>query len=189
MVSGGIHVIYRLRKEEVIENNHTITKNNAATSIDGGTNPYDGGKWPIPGYHDNNYSDHNITLYLVDPLNLDFRPVEGGSLTTGSEIMGAYLPGLQSQTYLIPGRRLYKSSTPIPPTEATVSQFRDVVMFLQAYMADEHHFYFGQDEASVESANKDSVEYQYSLQEGNMFILPDLESNNQYFWRVDAQRG
>ncbi|CAL4179484.1 unnamed protein product [Meganyctiphanes norvegica] len=184
-----ICVTYRLRHDPVIENNYTITINNAASQIDGGKNVIDGGMWPLPGESDNNYAEHDVKNHLVDPDNLDFRPVEGGPLTTGSEIMGAYLPGLQLQTYWIPGRKLYKASTPVPPTGATVSQTRNNVMFLEAYMADVHHFYFGKDEAAIVSANIESEEYQYSVQEGNIFLLPELHSNSQYFWRVDAQRG
>ena len=76
-------VIYRLRHDEVIMNNNTIVGSNAAVQADGGANVDDGGRWPMAGIVENNYSDKDLKSHLVNPSILDFRPVEGGVLTTG----------------------------------------------------------------------------------------------------------
>ena len=183
-------VIYRLRHDPVIQNNHTSVLNNGATQADGGTNVDDGGRWPIAGeVVENNYSYMDIKSHLVDASILDFRPIEGGILTSGSEIIGPYYPGTNSSTYWIPGRRLYTTSSPIPPTGSTVPVSRDALMFLAGFKADKHHFYLGLFHEGVESADMDAPEFQYSLDEGNMILLPELDGDSQYFWRVDSQRG
>ena len=47
--------------------------------------------WPLAGQiKENNFADLEIAKQLVDPSALDFRPVEGGSLTRGPEIIGPY---------------------------------------------------------------------------------------------------
>ena len=47
--------------------------------------------WPLAGeIKENNFADLEIVKQLVDPSILDFRPVEGGSLTRGPEIIGPY---------------------------------------------------------------------------------------------------
>ena len=63
-----------------------------ATQADGGINTGEaGGMWPLAGQiKENNFADHEIAKQLVDPSGLDFRPVEGGSLTRGPEIIGPY---------------------------------------------------------------------------------------------------
>ncbi|CAL4158370.1 unnamed protein product, partial [Meganyctiphanes norvegica] len=184
-------VIYRLRHDPVIENNYTIVYNNGATEANGGVNVDEGGYWPVAGITDNNFSGQDVKTHMVDPDNLDFRPVEGGAFTEGDEIIGPYQIGLSSMEYWIPGRMFYKTSTPIPPNEATVASTRDAVMFLGGYMSDQHDFYFGIDKSLVESATFDDEAYQYSLAsvEGNVFELPPLHKHTQYFWRVDVQRG
>ncbi|CAL4064794.1 unnamed protein product, partial [Meganyctiphanes norvegica] len=183
-------VIYRLRSDPVIENNNTIVINNGASKADGGTHSgTHGDRWPLAGkIVENNLSDMEIKKYMVDPDNWDFRPLEDGALNNGTEVKGPYQPGF-SLTYWIPGRRLYKTSTPIPPSDSSVSYLRDAVMFLEAHDFDEHEFYLGTDESAVESATSDDNEFQYSLLEGNMFLLPDLSPNTQYFWRVDTRWG
>ena len=39
---------------------------------------------------ENNFADVEIAKQLVDPSILDFRPVEGGALTRGPELIGPY---------------------------------------------------------------------------------------------------
>ncbi|CAL4068060.1 unnamed protein product [Meganyctiphanes norvegica] len=183
-------VIYKLRHDAVIENNNTIVLNNGASLANGGIHVgTDGDSWPMGGkIVENNLSDMEIKNYMVDPDNWDFRPLEDGALNNGTEVKGPYQPGF-SLTYWIPGRRLYKTSTPVPPSDSSVSYLRDAVMFLEAHDFDDHEFYLGTDESSVDSATLDDNEFQYSLQDGNVFMLPDLSPNTQYFWKVDTRWG
>ncbi|CAL4122148.1 unnamed protein product, partial [Meganyctiphanes norvegica] len=189
-IKCSLCVYYRLRHDPVIENNNSVVINNAASQADGGHNVDEGGNWPLQGeIVENNYSGHDVKGHMVDPDNFDFRPVEGGPLANSSVIKGAYQSGLQSQIYWIPGQRMYKASTPIPPYGSTVTYMRDALMFLEAYMTDQHHIYFGTDEYAVKSADSKSKEFHHTLQQSNIFHLPKLSPNTKYFWRVDAQRG
>jgi len=185
-------VIYRLRHDPVIENNNTIVLNNAATQADGGRNvDCHGCRWPMAGQVvENNYSNMDIKDHLVGADILDFRPIEGGLLTTGPEIIGPYLPGNSSFTYWIPGRKLYKTSQPIPPSGSTVPVSRDALMFLGGFRAERHHWYLGLSSEAVTSADLTSPEYQVTVEgEENLLLLPGLEVGVKYFWRVDSQKG
>lgn len=89
---------------------------------------------------------------------------------------------------LILGRKIYKTSYPIPKSGATISQVRDVVICRGGFEANLHHFYLGTSMETVEMAGMDDAEFQFSLDNGrNMFQLGSLEVNTSYFWRVDAQ--
>jgi len=66
---------------------------------------------------------------------------------------------------------------------------RDALMFLGGFKADMHHFYLGLEREGVESADMDDPEFQYTLDQGNMIILEELEAGSQYFWKVDTQVG
>ena len=90
---------------------------------------------------------------------------------------------------MILGRKIYKTSYPIPKSGATVSQIRDVVMCRGGFEADWHRFYLGTSKENVEKAGLSDAEYQFSLDDGrNMFqLLGSLEVNTSYFWRVDAE--
>lgn len=182
-------VTYRLRQDTVIENNNTITINNGATQADGGKNVIDGGNWPLHGLVvENNYSGDNVRENLCDSKNLDFRPLKNSNFTNG-DLIGPYLPGYQN-SYWIPGRKLYKTSTPIPPTSSTVDADRDVLMFLGAYKADSYDWFLGTNEKDVESAEVGGKEYQGKIDEGsNVLELPNLKSGTSYYWRVDARWG
>ena len=66
--------------------------NTTAMQADGGINTGEGGgMWPLAGeIKENNFADLEVAKQLVDPSFLDFRPVEGGALTRGPEIIGPY---------------------------------------------------------------------------------------------------
>merc|ERR1712080_408385 len=147
------------------------------------------GRFPLAGMvEDNNYSGWDIKNYIYDSQNWDFKPLEDSILTDGDTI-GPYLPGVQSY-YWIPGRKLYKTSTPIPPSGSTVGPDRDVLMFLAAYRADSYHWFFGTNEQNVENAEVGDPEYQGEIVEGNNVLeLPQLEPGAHYYWRVDTQWG
>ena len=79
---------------------------------------------------ENNYESLDVKEQMVDTDNYDFRPVAGGGFITpdGGQIIGAYTSGESSLTYWIPGRKLYKSSFPIPRDGGTVPAERmDVI--------------------------------------------------------------
>ena len=150
-------VIYKLRHDPLIMNNHSIVLNNGAMRADGGTNvDEEGERWPLAGMVvENNLSDVEISGHLVSVEFKDFRPVLGGPLTMGPEVIGAYSPGL-SLTYWIPGRKEYKATSPIPPMGATVSAKRDALMFRGGFRAEQHHLYLGLDVEEVMLANTTS---------------------------------
>ncbi|CAL4074331.1 unnamed protein product [Meganyctiphanes norvegica] len=184
-------VYYRVRTDPTIENNNTVVLNNGATQADGGRDLDTGENWPLAGaVVENNFSGEDIKHHMVNPPILDFRPKKG-SVLDQENVIGPYKPNLESSFYYIPGRKLYKTSSPIPPDGAVESTKRDAVIFLGGYMAEVHHFYFGTDYELVSNASLSEEEFQYSLSsdEGNMFILPDLKGNTQYYWRIDAKRG
>ncbi|CAL4065211.1 unnamed protein product, partial [Meganyctiphanes norvegica] len=184
-----ICVIYIIRDDTTIENNHTIVINNGAKQADGGKNVFDGGRWPIAGeVVENNYFNEDIKYHMIDPDNWDYRPVAGGALTVGEVVRGPYEE--DSSFYWIPGQMQYKTSIPIPLSGSKVDSSRDAVIFLQGYRADKHHFYFGEDQSIVGSAGVEDDEFQFirNVEDGNVFPLPSLKSNSQYFWRVDSDR-
>ena len=181
-------VIYMLPYYSDIHNNHSIVLNNGASRADGGYNKA-GDRYPLGGgVIENNYSGENADQNLYDPKHLDFRPLENSNFTK-DEIIGPYLPGIQ-KSYWIAGRKLYKTSTPIPPSGTTVLWSRDVVMFLGGFQADQYHWYFGDDKTLVEEATVDDAEYQGVVEEDrNVLVLPKLDAGAIYYWRVDTQWG
>ena len=187
-------VIYRIRNLPEIMNNNTIVINNAATKADGGVNTEEGGgaRWPMAGaVVENNYSNASVEDHLYDPSNQDFRPVPGGALTVGEYIIGPYLPDNNENVYWIPGRKLYRTSNPIPASGATVGK-RDCLMFLPAYNADSHDVYFGEDFTGVEEATQDDEAFQYSTAtpgENMVYVTMGTGGTQTYFWRVDAKIG
>jgi len=125
---------------------------------------------------------------MIDTDNNDFRPTTDGALTKGSEIIGAY--NLGDLKYWIPGRKLYKTSNPIPKDEATVSYKRSHVICQTGYLAIQHDFYFGESAKLVDSAEKGDKEFQLTLyNDENVFKLPPLHAFKVYYWRVDVHKG
>ncbi|CAL4158267.1 unnamed protein product, partial [Meganyctiphanes norvegica] len=183
-------VILRLRGDPWIENNNTVVINNVATLADGGAIPQGGRYILAGGVIENNYFDTNVKDEMVDPDNYDFRPVDGGALTSGTETKGPYQPENQSTEYWIPGQKLDKTSTPVPVDGATVPYSRDAVMFLQGRDAEKHNFYLGTKYWKTRNAKVSSPEFQETktINEGNIFSLPSLLPNTVYYWRVDAAR-
>ena len=159
----------------------SIVANNGASKFEGGG-----------GIIENNYESQDVKQQMMDTDNNDYRPVPGGAFITpdGGEIIGAYTSGETSKTYWIPGRKLYKASFPIPHDGVTVSSERSDVICQTGYLADKHDFYFGDNFEDVDSAGKDDDAYQMTLHDDkNIFALPSIGSNKEYFWRVDAHRG
>ena len=156
--------------------------------INNGASKFQGGG----GIIENNYEGQDIKEQMVDPDNSDYRPVQGGGFITpdGGEIIGAYTTGEGVKRYWIPGRKLYKASFPIPHDGAKVSSDRVDVICQTGYLADKHDFYFGDNFDEVNSAGRDDEAYQETLHDDkNIFALPTIKSDKEYFWRVDAHRG
>ena len=94
-------------------------------------------------------------------------------------MIGAY--SVDAPTYWIPGRKLYKTSFPIPQDGGTVSKERGDVICQTGYQAEEHSFYFGESYEEVDSA----VEPYMTLNgDENVFPMPTaLSPNKVYYWR------
>jgi len=185
-------VIYKLRKFPLVNNQNTIVINNGATHGDGGKNvatkPHT--RFDLAGKKvENNYSGKNIRQNLYDSHNWDFRPLENSNFATG-ELIGPYEAGIDS-LYWIPGRKLYKTSTPVPPSGSTFDSKRDVVMFLGAYNADYYHGYLATNEKDLEGEELGAGTVTMgTIEEGaNVLTLPQLEPDKDYYWRVDTQWG
>ena len=133
--------------------------------------------------------------HLVDVVNFDFRPVaEGPLLLSDGGYMGAYAS--DQPHYWIPGRQSYKATFPIPADGAPLARGRatfDSLICQLGFDTSLNHFYLGLEKDAVDTAGMDSEEFQYSTDgEENVFQvgvgLP-IEDGQQYYWRVDSQRG
>ena len=167
---------------DVPMNFYSVVVNNGASKLDGGG-----------GVIENNYESQDVKEQMLDTDNYDFRPVAGGGFITpdGGEVIGAYTSGESSLTYWIPGRKLFKTSFPIPQDGVAVSSERSDVICQTGFQANKHDFYFGEVFDEVESAGKEDESYRMTLSgEKNIFALPfSLSAGTEYYWRVDAVRG
>ena len=212
----GFNVVWNVEDKEIYTkgDNHTVTNNvawddnsedcticvpsehgdspnnqNSVVTNNGASKFQDGG-----GLIENNYESQDVKAQMMDTANYDFRPVMGGEFTQGSEIIGAYdlitVSGESISTYWIPGRKLFKTSIPIPRDGATVSAERTDVMCQTGYLADKHDFYFGDNFEDVDMAGKEDDAFQMTLNDNeNVFPLPNLLPGKEYYWRVDVGRG
>ena len=177
-------------------NNHSTVLDNIADAANGGVVfDFNRGRpvkpmrvWPLQGVHDDsNLVDPDIKSLLHDPDNFDFRPFYR-NITVGPY---PYNPHLTS--YWIPGRQLYKASSPVPPHGAHYVRAarRDTLMWLNAHGCEEHHVYLDTSKSKVKQAELDSEEFVGSATDGGnvMYLGKDLEVGVKYFWRVDALCG
>ena len=144
--------------------------------------------WPLQGVHDDsNLVDPDIKSLLHDPDNFDFRPFYE-DITVGPY---PYNPHLT--TYWIPGRQLYKASSPVPTHGAQNVQAarRDTLMWLNAHGCNEHRVYLGTSRSEARQADMDTDEYMGTTTDGGnvMYLEKELEVGVKYFWRVDALCG
>ena len=87
------------------------------------------------------FSDASVRDLLVDVDNFDFRPKVDTALTNeDSTFSGSYSPDIGSVNenddlshYWIPGRKLAKTSFPIPRNGAKLGKMRDVLMCQTGY--------------------------------------------------------
>ena len=166
---------------DVPMNFYSVVVNNGASQFEGGG-----------GVIENNYESQDVKGQMLDTDNYDFRPVEGGGFITpdGGEVIGAYTSGESSLTYWIPGRKLFKTSFPIPKDGVAVSSERRDVICQTGYQAERHDFYFGETFEEVDTAGKENDAFQITLNgDENIFALPTLSPDTEYYWRVDAVRG
>jgi len=170
-------------------NANSIFVRNLADTANGGKMFKDGKRvkpltvWPLnAGFQADNIVDPDVKSLLRDPENLDFRPVDG-SVTAGPY---SYDPRLS--TYWIPGRQIYKASSPVPPNGArrVVAAHRDALMWLNALDCETHLVYFGTNEAGVIAADDTCTEFKVTDGGNVVYLTENLEAGKKYFWRVDA---
>ena len=138
----------------------------------------------LPGtLHDNLVyanTTFDIRNQLRDPYHLDFRPCPNSMVAKMDA--GAYrVQDNAGSAYWIPGRQLYTAVvTPIPPDGAVAVKTDADFMFLPMRGASAHQVYAGRNSSSMDliAALKGDANVARS---GTL-----LESNAEYFWRVDA---
>ncbi|KAL9951207.1 hypothetical protein ACROYT_G043829 [Oculina patagonica] len=179
-------VLKRFREEPIDMNTDSVVLRNAADIANGGK--IKGVSYPLPG----RLVEFNIAGYVrkevVDADNLDFRPRKDSRFN--KDKVGPYIYKPSSKYYWIPGRQLYKASTPVPPDGSNkVKPDRDAVMWLNAFGASIHHVYFGTNKAKVAEATPKSPEYSAKItSDGNVYYLSEsLQPGSTYYWRVDAE--
>ena len=182
-----------VRSNPVEINAHSTIVDNLADVANGGKMFKDGKRvkpltlWPInAGTKHGNIVREDIKSLLHDPDNQDFRPLHE-DITAGP-----YPYSTTLSTYWIPGRKLYKASSPVPPHKAhrVLAAHRDALMWLNAYGCDTHHVYLGTTNAAVKDADDKSTEFLGTVTDGNvMYLKETLKVGEKYFWRVDAECG
>ncbi len=182
-------VLKYVRKNPGMINNNTVVVGNAADVANGGKikkHTY----WPIAGIMVKDNVIGNVRDEIMDADNFDFRPRFESQYRHHKA--GAYTYQAKRKAYWIPGRKLFKASTPVPPDGSkTVSvDTRDAVMWLHGLNARTHDVYFATDRTLVEDAVDDkSPAYFKSTANklGNIVYFDGkLENSKTYFWRVDA---
>ena len=175
-------------------NNHSIVVGNLADAANGGKVFKNGHRvnpirvWPLHGANvTGNMVNTDIKSLLHDPDNYDFRPLHE-NIT-----VGPYPYSTNLTTYWIPGRQLYKASSPVPPQHAhhVLASHQDALMWLNAHTCDTHHVYLGTTKAGVLAADYASVEFVGTVLGGRniVYLKKKLGVGVKYFWRVDAECG
>ena len=104
-------VFARFRQDATPMNTQSVVLRNAADEANGVR--IKGRTYPLPGRLVNFNIEGNVRYNLVDIDNMDFRPRSNS--TYNMHKVGPYVYDPSSKHYWIPGRQLYKASTPIPP--------------------------------------------------------------------------
>jgi len=158
------------------ENTHSIHEGNVATSWD----PTTPGAGVQSKKHPNVYSA-DAASQLMDPENLDFRPVKGSAIDKAGA--GPYTA--DSKSYWIPGRKSYTASTPIPPHQTSTARPDADLMFLGAYKCDTHSVHFAKLGQPLEKiavfAGEENVVRLADVLQGSQLV-----AGASYTWRVDA---
>ncbi|PFX27256.1 hypothetical protein AWC38_SpisGene8026 [Stylophora pistillata] len=179
-------VLRYVRENPVPINNGTVVMFNAADKANGGK--HGGELYPLAGSVVKFNVIGNVRDQLVDPDNFDFRPLSNSTYIGHNVGPYSYHPELTN--YWIPGRQLFKASTPVPPDHSVKIRpdRRDTLMWLNGYGTSVHRVYFGTDKERVNSASLYSPEYLGSVVDGGnvLHLRTTLEPLTKYFWRVDS---
>ncbi|QZT39005.1 right-handed parallel beta-helix repeat-containing protein [Halosquirtibacter xylanolyticus] len=150
------------------------------------------------GDHKKNWDGKTTGLNLEDQvydwINRDFRPrLESELIDQGVDIgykyvgvkpdIGAYEWG--DKNYWIPGRKLVKSSMPIPNDKGATSYSLVDLMWLPAYKAEKSDVYISTSLSEVTSATPSSLSYKGRL-DCNVYHPSNLMKGTKYYWRVDG---
>ena len=186
-------------------NPNSLCKNNIAEMISGHRGGRTPDEYPLPGDHSNNWNGffepQSFGDIIQDIGNRDFRPrnipllVDTGTADIHTDLvvehsfidstydLGAYEYG--DNHYNIPGRRLSRSSHPVPLNNST-SRSDDVILaWRPAWEAFYYQVYFGRSYEEVSSAGTGSPEYMGDFT-GNVVDPGKLYAGETLFWRVDA---
>ena len=98
-------------------NKETVVLRNAADVANGGKKKKLRGTYPLAGKLVQFNMMGNVRPELVDAYNLDFRP--GKNSKYNQDMVGPYCYDPNIKYYWIPGRQIYKASTPVPPDGST----------------------------------------------------------------------
>ena len=117
-------VLKFVRSNPVEINQHSEVLKNAADVANGGKRKKPRGTYPLAGQSVKFNVVGKVRPEVVDADNLDFRPREGSAYI--KDQVGPYLYDPNSKYYWIPGRQLYKTSTPVPPNGSTTVKVKEV---------------------------------------------------------------
>ena len=179
-------------------NEKTVTKNNAVNQLSGARSSLSS----VPGITFSNYvakagKPHNeLSSYLVDPNQLDFRPKKNSPLidagTTNlinSEYhglapdIGAYEYG--DTNYWMAGYKLAHASVPIPKSNSTNQSIDRELIFQQGYKAVRNEIFFGTKTSNMKKITSTDASH-------NIIKLSDfnitLKKASQYYWQVNTIR-
>ena len=104
-------VLWHFCQSAVAMNSESVVLRNAADVADSSKSK------PFPGRLDKFNEVGDVRKEVMDADNLDFRPRKGSKYNKHK--VGPYLYNPHSRYYWIPGRQLYKASTPVPPDGST----------------------------------------------------------------------
>ena len=177
-------VLRNVRENPVPINNETVVEYNAADFANGGK--HEGKLYPLAGRVVKYNVLGDVRREVMDADNMDFRPRFNSSYAKYG--VGPYSPN--SLKYWIPGRQLYKASTPVPPDGSKIVRpDRRALMWLNGYGAQMHRLYFGTNAERVSVATPSSPDHVADLDNGdNVCHLSSsaVEPRVTYYWRVDA---
>ena len=159
--------------------------------------------WPLPapdslGVWHGDVQIQKMEEQLRDAGNWDFRPRTGSNFIDAGAVLAGITDGYIGTApdlgayeyadphYWIPGRRLAKANTPVPPLGNQNVQTDADLMWLEGFDATAHRVYFGTDPVAVASADENSAEFLAEVSSGNIVNPGPLAANQVYYWRVDV---
>ena len=108
-------VLKRFREKPIAMNRKSVVLRNSADVAGGGE--IQGVIYPFPGRLVKFNVVGDVRREVMDADNLDSRPRRGSKYNKYK--VGPYLHNPNSRYYWIPGRQLFKASTPVPPDGST----------------------------------------------------------------------